>query len=139
MFRQSKIPWEWLLVASVRGLLRCYGLTHGCLVIDDTDKKRSKSAKNIAHLYKLREKESGGCILGQSVVFLVFVTPTITLPVEFAFYQPDPALTAWYKQERTLKQQGIPRKQRPPKPAPQPLYATKQALALERFSCYCTG
>ena len=130
MFRQSKIPWEWLLVASVQGLLHCYGITHGCLVVDDTDKKRSKSAQNIAHLYKLREKESGGSILGQSVVFLGFVPPKITLPVGFAFYRPDPALTAWYKQERVLKQQGIPRKQRPPKAAPHSLYSTKQALAL---------
>jgi hypothetical protein len=96
-------------VASVRLLLRRYGITHGCLVVDDTEKKRSKSAKNIAHLHKLRDKESGGCILGQSVVFLLFVTPKITIPVGFVFYRPDPALTAWYKQERALKQQGLPR------------------------------
>ena len=57
MFRQSKIPWEGLLGASVRLLLRRYGITHGCLVVDDTDKKRSKSAKNIAHLHKLRDKD----------------------------------------------------------------------------------
>src|SRR6059036_1334141 len=51
MFRHAKIPWELLLVASVRMLLRHYGLTHGCLVVDDTDKQRSKSAKNIAYLH----------------------------------------------------------------------------------------
>ena len=90
MFRQSKIPWEWLLVASVRGLLRCYDLTRGCLVVDDTDKRRSKSAKNIAYLYKLREKESGGCILGQSVVFLVFVTPENHSPGGVCFLSARP-------------------------------------------------
>ena len=38
MFRHAKIPWELLLVASVRMLLRHYGITHGSLVVDDTDK-----------------------------------------------------------------------------------------------------
>ena len=70
MFRHSKIPWELLLVASVRVILRQYGITSGSLVIDDTDNRRSKSAKTLAHLYKLREKESGGYIWGQSLVFL---------------------------------------------------------------------
>jgi hypothetical protein len=60
MFRHSKIPWDHLLVASVRVILRHHGLTSGSLVIDDTDNPRSKSAKALAHLYKLRDKESGG-------------------------------------------------------------------------------
>jgi hypothetical protein len=130
MFRHAKIPWELLLVASVRMLLRHYGITHGSLVGDDTDKARAKSAKKIAYLHTLRDKDSGGCILGQSLVFLLFVTPKITIPVGFAFYMPAPELTAWYKQERRLKQRGIPPKQRPPKPPPNPQYPTKQALAL---------
>jgi hypothetical protein len=130
MFRHAKIPWELLLVASVRMLLRHYGITHGSLVVDDTAKQRAKAAKKIAYLHKLRDKESGGCILGQSLVFLLFVTPKITIPVGFAFYMPAPELTAWYKQERILKQQSIPPKHRPPKPPPNPQYPTKQELAL---------
>jgi hypothetical protein len=39
MFRHAKIPWEHLLVASVRRILASYGITSGSLVIDDTDKK----------------------------------------------------------------------------------------------------
>src|SRR2546428_5497394 len=66
MFRHSKMPWDEILVASVRVILRHYGLTCGSLVIDDTDNQRSKSAKALAHLYKLRDKESGGYISGQS-------------------------------------------------------------------------
>src|SRR4029450_6107796 len=57
MFRHSKMPWDELLVASVRVILRHYGLTCGSLVIDDTDNPRSKSAKALAYLYKLRYKE----------------------------------------------------------------------------------
>jgi hypothetical protein len=38
MFRHSKIPWDELLVASVRVILRHYGLTSGHLVVDDGPK-----------------------------------------------------------------------------------------------------
>src|SRR5215475_1213398 len=114
MFRHSKIPWDALLVASVRVILRHYGLTCGSLVIDDSDHKRSKSANTLAYLYKLRDKESGGYVWGQSLVFLLVVTPDITLPVGFTFYQPAPELSAWYKQEKALKKQKVPTKQRPP-------------------------
>jgi hypothetical protein len=66
MFRHSKLPWDQLLVASVRVILRYHGITSGSLVIDDTDNPRSKSAQKLAYLYKLRDKESGGYVWGQS-------------------------------------------------------------------------
>ena len=50
MFRHSKMPWDQLLVARVRVILRHHGLTSGHLVIDDTDNPRSKSATALAHL-----------------------------------------------------------------------------------------
>jgi hypothetical protein len=130
MFRHSKIPWDDLLMASVRVILCHHGITSGSLLIDDTDNQRSKSAQVLAHLYKLRDKESGGYIWGQSLVFLVLVTAKISLPVGFAFYQPAPELSAWSKQEKACKKRGIPKPQRPPKPPPNPRYPTKQHLAL---------
>jgi hypothetical protein len=136
MFRHSKIPWDELLVASVRVILHHHGITSGSLLIDDTDNPRSKAAHTLAYLYKLRDKESGGYLWGQSLVFLVLVTPKISIPVGFTFYQPAPELSAWYKQEKALKKQGVPKPQRPPKPPPNPLHPTKQHLALcllERF------
>src|SRR5215471_4647876 len=48
MFRHSKMPWDHLLVASVRVILRHHGITSGTLVIDDTDNPRSKAAKALA-------------------------------------------------------------------------------------------
>src|SRR5215467_11007744 len=136
MFRHSKLPWDQLLMASVRVILQHHGITSGNLVIDDTDNPRSKSAKALAHLYKLRDKESGGYLWGQSLVFLLLVTPKISIPVGFAFYQPAPELSAWYKKDKALKKQGVAKPQRPPKPPPNPAYPTKQQLALrllERF------
>src|SRR2546427_3994378 len=138
MFRHSKMPWDELLVASVRVILRHYGLTCGSLVIDDTDNPRSKSSKALAHLYKLRDKESGGYVWGQSLVFLVLVTPKISIPVGFAFSQPAPELSAWYKKDKALKKQGVPKKQRPAQPPANPLYPTKQALALSLLAQFKT-
>jgi DDE superfamily endonuclease len=138
MFRHSKIPWDHLLVASVRVILRYHGLTSGSLVIDDTDNQRSKSAKALAHLYKLRDKESGGYVWGQSLVFLLLVTPKISIPVGFVFYQPAPELSAWYQTDKALKKQKVPKAQRPRKPAPNPQYPTKHQLALRLLEAFKT-
>src|SRR6266581_1316845 len=138
MFRHSKIPWDHLLGASVRVILRHHGIISGTLVIDDTDNPRSKSAKALAYLYKLRDKSSGGYLWGQSLVFLVLVTPKISLPVGVVFYQPAPELSAWYKTVKALKKQGVPPKQRPHKPAPNPQYPTKEQLALRLLETFKT-
>ena len=138
MFRHSKIPWDHLLVASVRVILRHHGITAGTLVVDDTDNPRSKSAKALAYLYKLRDKTSGGYRWGQSLVFLVLVTPKISLPVGVVFYQPAPELSAWYKTDKSLKKQGVLPKQRPRKPAPNPQYPTKEQLALRLLASFKT-
>jgi hypothetical protein len=138
MFRHSKIPWDQLLGASVRVILRHHGLTSGSLVIDDTDTPRSQSAKALAYLYKLRDKDSGGYLWGQSLVFLVLVTPKISIPVGVVFYQPAPELSAWYKTDKALKKQGVPPKQRPRKPAPHPQYPTKEQLALRLLETFKT-
>jgi len=95
MSRPAKMPWAHLLVARVRVVLEHHGITSGTLVLDDSDKKRSKSAKALAHLYKLRDQESGGYLWGQTLVLLVFVIAKLTIPIGFTFYQPAPALRAW--------------------------------------------
>ena len=41
-------------------------------------------------MHKWKDKASGGFVRGQSVVFLRLVSATVTLPVGFAFYEPDP-------------------------------------------------
>ena len=136
MFRHSKIPWDQLLVASVRVILRHHGITSGSLVLDDTDNPRSKAANKLAYLYKLRDKESGGYIWGQSLLFLLLVTPKISIPVGFVFYQPDPELSTWYRREKARKKQKAPKAQRRPKPAPHPDYPTKQQLALRLLEAF---
>ena len=130
MFRPRKSPWDERLGASVRVILRHDGLTCGSLVLDDTNHKRSKSAKTLAHRDKLRDQESGGYVWGQSLRFRLVVTPTIPLPVGLTCDQPAPELSAWYQPEKALKQPGVPPQPRPPPPPPHPRYLTTQALAL---------
>lgn len=55
------------------------------------------------------------------------MTDRVTLPVGFRGYRPDPVLRARRKANRRPKRKGVPRDQRP---APNPAYPTKQALAL---------
>lgn len=136
MFRHSKIPWERLLYLSVRVIVRRYGITQGTLCLDDSDNARSKSTKTIAYVHKLKDKSSGGYLMGQCIVMLVLITPKVTLPVGFAFYQPDPALKAWAKRDKQLKKAGVPAKQRPPKPPKNAQYPTKQELALELLGTF---
>lgn len=139
MFKRSKVIWESLLHMSVKVVLQRYEITEGCLVIDDTNKKRSKSTKKIANVHRLKDRNSGGSIMGQSIVFLILVTPKITIPVGFKFYMPAPELTAWYKTNRQLKENGVPCRQRPPKPPKNQDYPNKRALALallQEFKCY---
>lgn len=136
MFRKSSIPWEMLLQMSVAAILRQYGITKGCIGIDDTDKKRSKSTRKISYVHKIKHKPSGGYVMGQSIVFLVLITPKITIPVGFAFHMPDPELKAWSKNNKKLKEKGVPKKERPAKPDRNKNYPTMPQIAvslLEKF------
>ena len=140
MFRKGKISWDNLLIVSVRHILKNYGITSGVLVLDESDRARSKNTKRIHKAHKQKHKASGGYVNGQTVVLLLLVTDSITVPVGFKFYMPDPAVSAWNKEEKKLKKKGIPKRKRPVKPVPNPKYPKKIQLALrllENFRAYC--
>ncbi|MBF0234670.1 MAG: transposase, partial [Desulfamplus sp.] len=130
MFRHGKIAWNLLLIASVKMILLRHGITEGQLVLDEVDRARSKSTQRIHKSYKQKHKASGGYVNGQTVIVLLLVTSSITIPVGFVFYQPDPMLSAWNKEEAALKKKGVPKSQRPPEPERNPDYPTKLDLAL---------
>ena len=91
-------------------ILKRHGITEGVLVLDETDRARSKRTKRIYGVHKQKHKLSGGYVNGQTVVLLLLVTPTITFPVGFTFYLPDPVLTIWTKEDKRLKKQGVAKK-----------------------------
>jgi hypothetical protein len=130
LVRHRQMPWQALLVASVRVSLRHDGLTWGRLVIDESDHQRAKSATTLAYLDTRRDHESGGAVWGQRLVLLLVGTPALTLPGGFACSQPAPELSAWSKQAKALKQPDGPTTQRPPQPPPQPDEPPTPELAL---------
>ena len=131
MFRRAKImSWKFILHMSVIVILEEYGISNGVLVLDDSDKKRSKKTTRIAGVHKLKDKTSGGFIMGQNIVLLLLVTGTITIPVGVAFYQPDPVRSKWVKDDKIMKEKGILKKRRPVEPPRNPSYPTKLELGL---------
>lgn len=130
MFRDAKIAWDYLLLASVTLVLEQHGITEGVLVLDESDRARSKRTKRLYKVHKQKHKLSGGYVNGQTVVLLLLVTDSVTFAVGFAFYMPDPALTVWAKEDKRLKKEGMAKKDRPVKPQRNALYPTKTQIAL---------
>ena len=136
MFREAKVAWDHLLLASVTLVLERYGITDGVLVLDESDRARSKRTKRIHKVHKQKHKVSGGYVNGQTVVLLLLVTQSVTFPVGFAFYMPDPMLTAWTKEDERLKKAGVAKKERPAQPERNDLYPTKTQLALRLLQAF---
>jgi len=130
VFRHAKIHWDLLLLASVKVILKQHGITKGTLVFDESDRARSKQTTHIYKTHKQKHKPTGGYINGQCIVLLLLVTEKITFPVGFCFYQPDPEITVWEKEEKRLRKQGVVKKERPTKPKRNPAYPTKIEIAL---------
>ena len=131
MFRYAKIAWDSLLQASVAHLISHYGITMGVLVLDDSDKMRSRNTSKIAGVHKVKDKKTGGWFMGQEFVFLSWCPNTVTIPVGFRLLSPDPALKTWRKINRKEKKSGIPLRERTKKSKPNPHYPSKKALALQ--------
>jgi len=116
--------------------LKAHGIRGGVLVVDDSDKKRSKTTKKTAKAHKIKYKTTGDYINGQSIVFLLLVTDIITIPVGFALYEPDPEKTAWVKKIKAFKKLGCPKDKRPPESSKKPNYPTKSELALQLLRAF---
>ena len=110
MFHNSKINWSILLKAAVTKVLIEHKVSEVHLVIDDTDRHRSKMVKILWGLYKTVDKVTGGWINAQNIVFLCLVSGKITVPIMFFFYRPDPIHSAWLKKDKKLKKNGVKKK-----------------------------
>ncbi|MDQ3018784.1 MAG: transposase [bacterium] len=62
------------------------------------------------------------------------MSETLTVPVGFCFYEPDPKMSAWRKEEKRLKGKEVSKTYRPPAPAEDPSYPGKKSLALKLLS-----
>ena len=130
VFKQAKLPWDKLLVFSIRVILKKYGITEGVLVLDDSNISRSKYTKKLYGLQKLKDKATGGYMRGQSLMLLLLVTDKVTIPVGFEFYQPDPGWLEWKKEDHRLRKLSIPKSQRPEEPKKEKAYPSKLVIAV---------
>jgi hypothetical protein len=130
MFRNAKLPWSFLLHASISLLLRIFNLKSGVLVLDDSDHRRAKTTTRIYGTQKIFDKKTGGYYNGQCLMFLLLVTDTVTMPIGMRFYRPDSRYRAWEKEDKRLAKAGIKAAKRPKAPAPDPDYPSKSAIAL---------
>jgi hypothetical protein len=122
MFCEAKVAWNHLLLASVTLMLERHGITEGVLVLDESDRARLKRTKRTHKAHKQKTQGIGRLRQRTSYRFIVFVTPSVTVPVGFAFYMPDPALTVWAKEDRRLKKSGVAKEDRPVMPERSCLY-----------------
>lgn len=125
MFHSSKIAWSYLIHFSAMVVLDVFKITEGDLVVDDTDRKRSKNTKKLHGVQKTLDKETHGYVMAQELVFIILVTKYVTIPVGFDFFIVDPKLKAWKEEDKTLKEKGIKKSARPKKPHKDKLFPTK--------------
>lgn len=136
MFRCAKLPWSWLLQTSVTVVLQRYGISQGVLILDDVTNPRAKVTERIGYAHKIKHPSSGGFVNGQSLVMLLLVTERVTVPVDVRFYQPDPLYQRWRREDKRLRRQGVPKRQRPQPPAVNPRYPSKLDLALVLLAAF---
>jgi hypothetical protein len=136
MFYHGLKCWDYLLAASALIVMKRFNLTSGVLVVDDSDRDRSKNTKRIWGTHKTVLKGTGGFHYAQNIVLLVLVTAEITIPVGASFYRPDPVIREWTKNEKKLIKQGVKKKNRPSKPQRQSDYPSRVELGcalIEQF------
>lgn len=138
MFRRAKLPWNRLLLVSVKYIILKYKIKSCSLVIDDSDRDRSKNTTKIAKVHKLKDKLTGGYVNGQNIVFLVLVSKEVTIPVGYKFYEPDQKLQAYKREDKRLRAKGVAKKYRPIEPVRSKDYPTKIDLSLELLNDFTT-
>jgi hypothetical protein len=139
MLHHSKIEWSWILRSAVTKILIMYNVKSLHIVIDDTDRSRSKTIKALWGVFKTLDKVTKGWIKAQNIVFLCLVTEKITLPFMFSFYRPDPKHSDWCKKDKKLRKSGIAKKDRAPEPRRKKQYPTRITIAtnlLRKFKNY---
>ena len=70
MFRYAKIAWDFLLQASVAHLISHYGITMGVLVLDDSDKMRSRNTTRLLVFIKSKIKRQVVGLWAKNLCFL---------------------------------------------------------------------
>jgi hypothetical protein len=63
----------------------------------------------------------------------------LTIPVGFEFYQPDPVMSAWVKEDKRLRDKKVLKKFRPAKPNPNEQYPSKKSLGIKLINSFVSN
>lgn len=131
MLHRSSIPWLELYNAAVIFCLRQFGVTKLFISVDDTQRSRSGKVKKLWAFFKDLNRKTGGFGIFQNLVVIYLITDTISIPLMFAFYRPNPQVAPWKKQKKEAKKKGLPA---PKKPPHNPKFPTRNEIAVRLIS-----
>jgi len=94
-----------LLSCAISYVLSLIPSSNISLIVDDTDRPRSKVIKALSYVFKTVCKKTSGFHLAQNIVFVCAVTKYFTFPIAWKFYMPDPAISTWRALKRKFKSQ----------------------------------
>lgn len=130
MLHYSLIPWQNIWETSIARIIKISGAI-GVLVCDDADRIRAKNTLKLFGMFKTKDKKTSGFSMAQNIVFLIFVTKYLTIPVGFRFFRPDPVWKSWRENDIKLRKAGVKKSLRPKKPDRDPNYPMRTELAVE--------
>ena len=58
------------------------------------------------------------------------------MPVGFKFYEPDPDVSKWAREDKRLRKKGVKKKYRPEKPVIDDKYPGKKKIAAELITLF---
>jgi len=128
MFREAKVAWHYLLLASILVSFRAARNYRRRAGLDESDRSRSKRTKRIHKAHKQKHKASGVTSTDKLSFYWLLVTQSSHYSGGFCFLHADPALTAWTKEDKRLKKQGMSKKDRPVIPVRNNAYPQKLSL-----------
>jgi hypothetical protein len=88
MLRRANIPASQLFWGALKLTIKNFKVSIVSIVIDDTERERSKNCNLLPFVRKAVCKATGGWIQAQNIVFILLVTEYVTIPVWFCFHRP---------------------------------------------------
>ena len=89
LLKRGSVPLMALFWGAIKLVIKKYGLVNVVIVIDDSNRTRSKNCRKLPGVSKTKCKETGGWVMAQNYIFICLVTDRITIPIWFGAYKPS--------------------------------------------------
>lgn len=109
----SRVPWASIHKAALLNVFKTFKIKDINLAVDDTDFPKCKVVKKIFGVFKTIDKSTGGFINAQNVVILSVITKSLTVPIFFKFYRPDPRVSEYNRLLKKAKTNKLDKSEYP--------------------------